>query len=374
VQPQLAKSESIMRSVINLRFLAKPRTGVTLVGRELLRALLPEIAGMPASERPRLVLAVPAEAAVRDATGFDPTGHEDWLTITSGPGTALGEQGLLPGRYGADQVVSFCNISPVLAGKAVVWLHDAQLFDVPDSYSTGFRIANQTLFKTYFARRIRIATVSEYSKARLVHYGADPALVTVVHNGGDHLQRTPADPAVLQENGLQPGAFAFLVGSRAKHKNLPFAVESLLAHGPNDLTIAVAGLSQAGRYSDGPAQFDPARVRVLTFLDDAKMRALYQHAAFVMCPSLMEGFGLSAAEALWEHAPLGLSDRGSLPEVGGEAAIYYDATDARAIGEAAQRLCLPDVRAMLKEKAAQQKIRLAWRRAAQATIHGFLRA
>lgn len=361
-----------MRSLINLRFLAKPRTGVTLVGRELLRAILPEIAAMPAAERPNLILPVPAGTTLQDATGFEPQGHEAWLTLRHGSGSAWAEQALLPARFGAAQVISFCNVSPVLTNHAVVWLHDAQLFDVPDSYAAGFRLANQALFKAYFARKVRIATVSEYSKTRLVHHGADPSRITVVHDGGDHLQRTPPDPSVLSAHGLVPDAFAFLVGSRARHKNLPFAIEALLAHGPSDLTIAVAGLGQAGRYADDAGAFDPQRVRILPFLDDSQMRALYQSARFVMCPSLMEGFGLSAAEALWEGAPLGLADRASLPEVGGEAALYFDPTNARAIGETAKQLCTHDVRAMLKERAAIQKSKLTWRRAAQTAIHAYL--
>ncbi len=362
-----------MKSVINLRFLAKPRTGVTLVGRELLRALLPEIAAMPARDRPQLILPVPAGVSLREAVGFDAEGHDDWLAVRPGPGRALGEQSLLPWRYGASQVVSLCNVSPILTSKAVVWLHDAQVFDAPDSYAPGFRTFHQTLFRVLVARRAQIATVSAYSKSRLVHYGADPSLVTVVLNGGDHLQRAAPDRSILSAQGLTPGAYALLVGSRAKHKNLPFAIEALLAHAPDHLTIAVAGLSQAGRYADPAAAFDPARVRVLPFLDDAKLRALYQSAAFVMCPSLVEGFGLSAAEALWEETPLGLAQRASLPEVGADAAVYFDPTDAGAIGEAARRLCLPDVRAMLKAKAALQKTKLTWRQAAHTTIHAFLR-
>lgn len=362
-----------MKTLINARFIAKPQTGVTLVGAELLRALLALIAGLPATERPSLILAAPQGFALPLPEGFDLSDHEAWLSIRNGPASAPGEQTLIPERYGAEQVLSFCNQTPILARKLAVWIHDAQIFDSAESYSPGFRLYHQSLFRALALRKAQMATVSHYSKSRLVHYGADPNCVTVIHNGGNHLQRFVIDESALVQHGLKQKPYAFMVGSRAKHKNIAFAIDALLKQGPQDLTIAVAGLHQAGSYAGQIGTWDSTRVVILPRISEGQLRALYRNAQFVMCPSLDEGFGLSAAEALWENAPLGLSNRASLPEVGGEAALYFDPQDAASLGAVAHQLCLENTRTMLKAKADSQKSKLTWENAAKATFDAFVK-
>lgn len=360
-----------MATLINGRFLAKPPSGVTLVARELTRALLAEIALMPQCDRPRIDFAVPAGHLPPLPPGFDLEAHRSWLRLTPGPRSISGEQMLLPQLRGARQVLNFCNAAPVLASRLVVWIHDAQVFDSPDSYSPGFRLYAQSMLGLMRLRRAEIATVSAYSKSRLEAHGFAAERISVTPNGGDHLQKTPPDGETLARHGLSPGGYGFLVGSRARHKNIPFAVQALLAEGPPELDIAVAGLQQAGSY-EGDALPAHPRLRLLPRITDGEMRALLQGARFVMCPSLDEGFGLSAAEALWEEAPLALSQRAALPEVGGDAALYFDPQNPRDIAETARLLCLNEVRHMLKEKAAIQKKRLTWASAAQTTLTRFL--
>lgn len=360
-----------MATLINGRFLAKPPSGVTLVARELTRALFAEIAALPPSARPRIDFAAPAGTALPLPPGFDPAAHRDWLRIVPGPRSIPQEQMLLPQMRGAERVLNFCNVAPLLASRLTVWIHDAQIFDSPTSYSPGFRLYAQSIMQAIRFRRGEIATVSAYSKSRLVAHGFSPERITVVHNGGDHLQSIPPDAGAVARYGLSPGGYAFMVGSRARHKNIPFAAEALVTHGPQDLTVAVAGMAQAGSY-EGDAMPAHPRLRLLPRINDAEMRALIQGARFVMCPSLDEGFGLSAAEALWEETPLGLSHRAALPEVGGDAALYFDPENTRAIGETAHHLCKNDVQAMLKAKAGVQKKRLTWSAAARITLARFL--
>ena len=360
-----------MATLINGRFLAKPPSGVTLVARELTRALLGEIAALPPHARPRIDFAAPEGYAPPLPAGFSLEAHQDWLRLVPGPGSIPQEQMLLPQARGAQRVLNFCNVAPVLASRLTVWIHDAQVFDSPDSYSPAFRLYAQSMMQAMRLRRAEIATVSAYSKSRLVAHGFAAERISVVLNGGDHLQQTPPDDAALARHGLSAEGYAFMVGSRARHKNIPFAVQALLEGGPQDLVIAVAGLHQAGSYA-GDALPPHPRLRLLPRISDGEMRALMRGARFVLCPSLEEGFGLSAAEALWEETPLGLSERAALPEVGGEAALYFNPQDARAIGEIGHRLCADDVRSMLKQKARLQKSRLTWQTAARTTLERFL--
>jgi glycosyltransferase involved in cell wall biosynthesis len=354
---------------VNARFLAKPSTGVTRVGRELLRALVIELAQAHATglSAPRLtILRPPPNAAAPNALpSLDPGG---WLTIADGPASALGEQMAYPAAARGSVLLNFCNTMPLVQPRAILWLHDAQVFDAPTTYPLAYRLWHKTLFHAARVRGIQIATVSNFSRSRLLAHGMAPERVTVIPNGGDHLQRVDPDDTLLERCGFAGDDYALIMGSRARHKNVPFAVDALLAHGPSHLKIVVAGLSQAGPYgAQGQISADP-RVILLPQVTDGQLRALYQNATCVVIPSLSEGFGLPAAEALWEGAPLALSNAAALPEVGGEAAVYFDPFDPRALGRAVWRLSNPGLRSRLRAKAYAQSKRFSWTGAAQAAL------
>ncbi len=81
----------------------------------------------------------------------------------------------------------------------------------------------------------------------------------------------------------------------------------------------------------------PRGVRALGHVDDAFLPGLYAGAAAFVLPSLYEGFGLTALEALAAGIPVVAADRGALPEVCGKAAQLVDPTSAEAIADALER-------------------------------------
>ena len=72
--------------------------------------------------------------------------------------------------------------------------------------------------------------------------------------------------------------------------------------------------------------------------NDEWLAAYYRHAAAYVCPSLYEGFGLPCVEAMGFGCPVVCSDRGSLPEVVGQAGIYFDPTAVASITVAIERV------------------------------------
>lgn len=343
-------------AVINGRFLAKPPTGVTRVGTELLRAILLELAAHPGAG---IRLALPIGA---DIPGAPPAR----LHLAPGWGGNLGEQILLPLRYPGATILSFCNSTPLLAARAIVWIHDSHVFDGADAFSRPYRLWHKSIFAVARARRFQIVTVSEHSRQRLIAHGADPARIETIYNGGDHLQHISPDDSAARDAGLLDGRFILIVGSRAKHKNVPFAVDALSTRLPQDIKIAIVGMGQEGPYGAAAQDLNSARVIQLPRISDAQLRALYQHTLCAVTPSLLEGFGLPASEALWEGAPQALSDRGSLPEVGGEAATYFDARNAEQMASAVMdAIARKDE---LRAKALIQREKFQWRFAARRAL------
>jgi glycosyltransferase involved in cell wall biosynthesis len=111
------------------------------------------------------------------------------------------------------------------------------------------------------------------------------------------------------------------------------------------------------------------RVKLLGFVDDSQLARLYQAASVFLFPSLEEGFGIPVLEAVANGVPVVTSNVSSLPEVGGEAALYVDPHDpvdiARKVVQAVEDSAL---RARLVQKGHARACEYTWRRTAEATL------
>lgn len=103
-------------------------------------------------------------------------------------------------------------------------------------------------------------------------------------------------------------------------------------------------------------------VRLLDFVPETDLPALYKNALFFVYPSLYEGFGLPVLEALSMSVPVLTSDVSSLPEVAGNAALYIDPQEVDSIASGLERLLLDaPLRHSLSEAAAQERRRFDWK-------------
>jgi glycosyltransferase involved in cell wall biosynthesis len=102
---------------------------------------------------------------------------------------------------------------------------------------------------------------------------------------------------------------------------------------------------------------------------------LYRAAECLVFPSLAEGFGLPVLEAMARGTPVACSDRTALPEVAGEAALYFDPLDTEAIARAIEALLRDeDLRRRLRAAGLEQARKFSWQRAAEETLASYERA
>ena len=235
----------------------------------------------------------------------------------------------------AGLLLNLGNTAPLWRrGRQAVVIHDAGVFDTPESYSRLFRLWYRTLHHGLARNGTRLLTVSEFSRGRLAHHlGVDPARIGVMAEGGEHILREPAALEVLARNGLEPRRYALAVGTSAAHKNLAAlqgAVALLEQHG---MTLALAGARDAAVFQSTGA----TTARALGRVSDAELRALYEHALCLVFPSRYEGFGLPPLEAMWCGCPVIAGRAGAVPEVCGDAALWFEPGDpaglAVALGE-----------------------------------------
>jgi len=114
------------------------------------------------------------------------------------------------------------------------------------------------------------------------------------------------------------------------------------------------------------------RVRILGFVDDADLPALYRNATLFAFPSLYEGFGLPVLEAMACGVPVVCSNASSLPEVAGDAALLVHPLDTGALAQALARVLEDaDLRREMIAKGLAQATRFTWEQAARQLLGTF---
>jgi len=209
---------------------------------------------------------------------------------------------------------------------AVLTIHDLQWHDYP-AYVKPLKLRYLRLSTPRSIRRARVITVpTEFVKRTVVDaYGVDPGIVVPVRHGMEqHLGAGATDEATLRSKyGLGTGPIVVYPAMTHPHKRHDFLVD--LVAGPwQDITLVLTG--GAGAAEDAlRARIEQRRVanRVVRTgrVPAADRDGLIQMALAVAFPSEYEGFGAPALEAMALGSPLIASDRGSLPEVVGDAGL-----------------------------------------------------
>jgi glycosyltransferase involved in cell wall biosynthesis len=205
-------------------------------------------------------------------------------------------------------------------GRSVTVVHDLAFEIYPEAYGYAERAYLRATTAWAIARCKLLIAPSESTKHDLIeHHRVAPDRVRVVPLGIATPPRKPAVSAsVFEKLGLD-GKFVLQVGRIEPRKNQAAAlaaVEQL-----DGVTLAVAGPPRdsalASRLARSP------RCRVLGAVDQTTLDVLYDRAAAVVVPSLYEGFGLPVLEAMARGKVVVAAKVSSLPEVGGEAALYF---------------------------------------------------
>ncbi|MCA1569061.1 MAG: glycosyltransferase family 4 protein [Chloroflexi bacterium] len=182
-----------------------------------------------------------------------------------------------------------------------------------------------------------------------------------------------AVPAKALPAGIPERDFVLTVGTLEPRKNLPrlVAAYSRLPHAMQDAhPLVVTGRMgwEADETLAALAALGDRAIRT-GFVADGELGLLYRRCALFAYPSLGEGFGLPVLEAMAAGAPVLTSDRSSLPEVGGDAAVYCDPTDIASIADAlAGLLGDPQRRERLRTAGPLRASAYSWDRTAAAVL------
>ena len=266
------------------------------------------------------------------------------------------EQGVLPAvaaRRGAALLLNPANLGPVAFPRNVVVIHDAAALREPGWYSRLYVAWQRAVLPALARRAVHLVTVSQFSRDELVEtLGADPARITVVPGGVDERFSPDAAPAARER------PYVLTVASRTARKNLAALQETARRLARDGVELVVAG----GDRPQFRGEDADAGLTWLGHVPDDELPGLYAGAAAVVLPSLYEGFGLTALEAMASGTPVVVSDRGALREVVGDAGLYADPTDPQAIAGAVER-AIGDT--SLAAAGVERAVRFGWERTAR---------
>lgn len=227
---------------------------------------------------------------------------------------------------------------PLFKRDQIVTIHDAAVRAVPEAYSAKFRAWYELALPILTRTAGSVVTVSEFSRGELARrYGLRAESIRVSGEGFQHALRTPADPSILALHGLRPHSYVLAVSSVTPHKNFGVIARAMSRLGQPDFQLVVAG-DNTQKIFGGVDLSSLAAVKLVGYVSDGQLRALYENAALFVFPSLYEGFGLPPLEAMAAGCPVIASNAASMPEVCGDAAAYFEPHDDRALAARIEHL------------------------------------
>jgi glycosyltransferase involved in cell wall biosynthesis len=295
-----------------------------------------------------------------------------------------GEQWHVPriaARIGAGLVHSLASTAPLRGPqRRVTTIHDLNYKLVPEAHFGLRGLGMRALVPAAARRSHRIVVDAASTRRDLVEHLGTPAeridVVPLAANPRAAVAATP-EAGLRARLGLGDAPVLLAVGARRPHKNAAGVIDAL-AGLPEELRppLVVTGYptphdAALRDRADGAG----VRLVLAEWLGAADLEGLYALAAAVVVPSLYEGFGLPVLEAMERGVPVACSDRSSLPEVAGDAALLFDPGDPAAIRAALERLLSDPVeRERLAAAGRRRAAGFTWERTAELTAESYERA
>jgi glycosyltransferase involved in cell wall biosynthesis len=258
-------------------------------------------------------------------------------------------------------------------GASAATIHDLGYHHFPEAHPQR-QLAYLRWSTRHNGRRSRLVIAdSEATKADLVQIdGVDPAKIAVIYPGVDPLLQPVTDERILTQvwakYGIKPPYFIYL-STLQPRKNLVRLLQAFAAADlPHQLVLAgrQGWLAEPILAAHG-ALPTAVRRRVLLpgYIPDADKAPLLSGAAALVYPSLYEGFGFPVLEAQACATPVITAAGSSLPEVGGDGALYVDPLDIVALTSAIKRIAVDaSLRARLITAGQENIARFSWQKSA----------
>jgi glycosyltransferase involved in cell wall biosynthesis len=283
-------------------------------------------------------------------------------------------------RSSADLFHTPYFLVPLLAPIPMISTVQDLIFDrYPEYMPWRFSSPYYRLLMKWGTRRaLHILCLSRFTAADLTRFYQTPvSKITVIPPGVDQgfIPVTDLDRReALRGKYKLARPFILSVGARRPHKNLGRLVDAYASlHGDTPHDLVLVGPRDV-RFPDEAQRAVTSRglngrVKFLDWVDEADLAGLYSLADLLVFPSLIEGFGLPALEAMACGTPVVGADNSSLPEVVGDAGVLVDPRDVESLASAMRQLLGDEAcRQRLAAAAQERSTRFAWEKAARRVL------
>jgi glycosyltransferase involved in cell wall biosynthesis len=264
------------------------------------------------------------------------------------------------------------------AAPVVLTVHDICYATNPEWFSARDLRVLSTMVPRSIRKAAHVITDSQDARRQIIeHYRVPEAKVSAIPIGPGPgaepitLEAAREELSSLDLNLTRP--FLLAVGNLQPRKNLVRLVEAfeeLVSRRGHDIELVIVGprryraeeiVNATGAVTD--------RVHFTGYVTDRQLAACYRCSAAFVLPSLYEGFGLPALEAMAHGVPMACSDAGALPEVCGDAAIMFDPKSIESIAGAVERILGDeDLRRRLRVAGTARAAMFSWKKTAEQTL------
>lgn len=227
------------------------------------------------------------------------------------------------------------NAPIVGLARYVFTIHDLNHLDIPQNSSFLKRLYYRLIVKPACRRAARILTVSEFSRKRIIEWAeVSSEQVVNVGNGVSSCFWNCTEP-------FAPGyRYLLCVGNRKPHKNeLNLLRAFARSQIDRDIRLVFTGRPAQSHFALAVELAISSRVEYVGTLEESRLASLYRGALALVFPSLYEGFGLPAVEAMASGVPVIAANATALPEIVGDAGLLIDPASVDEIATAIQRVC-----------------------------------
>jgi glycosyltransferase involved in cell wall biosynthesis len=377
------RKPAVKRVALNAVFLQRRMGGIETAVRELVPALL--------RLEPQLSVVMLVTPAGRQALADERWADE--VDIVSSPiltlpmTKAVSELtliGMLADRQRADVIHSVAMIGPVHSRAAsVVSIPDVTWWRDPSTVPRPTRLLWRTFVPIGARHARRIIT---YSRTAAEEISEDLSIslsrIDVVPLGpGTTASTAPRSGAELRvEWDLGPGPILLAISGLSPHKNVDTLVKAMpqIRERRPDAVLVVPGNPTdygAKLTARARALGVDSSIRFPGWIDAARLEGLYRESSCLVFPSRREGFGLPILEAMGRGLPVVCARASAIPEVAGDAALYFDPESSEELASAVGQILSDDGLALRLAAAGRRRAaEFSWRRAAKETLEVYERA
>jgi len=358
---------------INGKFLSQPITGVQRYAYQLTQGLDDFLKSNDDIYNLNFKLLVPAGHASK----IQKLERICVIEINAPLGIFFWEQVQLPIIAWGRALLNLTGSAPLFKKDQYCTIHDAAVFDIPSSYTLLFIIWYRFLFFIQSKICSKFFTVSEFSRVRLSHHlKIDSKKFKIINNASDHFERIHSDEQIFGKLGLKKTKYFLTVGSASPTKNINFLIKSFLKlKNIEDIVLVLVGDGNGHVFNQmSNDNISDPKLVFTGRVDDHQLKALYSGAIAFVFPSLYEGFGIPPLEAMSCNCPVLASNRGSIPEICGNAAAYFDPTSESSLSDTLTRALIDHVWLDgLREAGVSRLKNYSWRLSAMRLYESLLR-